>query len=135
MNLLHLTIRDSDSSNQTRVLRLICTQCRVYNLIVSKRCSEILPPHPFLVQIGISLAEVRCVRIINDHQPALILHISSIARNYHQCFEKFVREPISFWMEDLSGHTRQSFYLRRKGIGEMTNGWRLAGKYKRVACR
>ena len=39
------------------------------------------------------------MRINNDHHSALILHISSIATNNHPCFEKFVRETISFWTE------------------------------------
>ena len=40
------------------------------------------------MEIGISLAEVRCVCIKNDHQAALILHISYIATNNHKFFEK-----------------------------------------------
>ena len=49
-------------------------------------------------------------RVNNDHQSAvaLILHIS-IATNNHQCFEKLIRQTISLWTEDLSGHTKQSF--------------------------
>ena len=42
----------------------------------------------------------------NDQQSAGILHISSIATNNDQCLEKkLIRETISFWTEDLSGHT------------------------------
>ena len=69
------------------------------------------------MKVDISLAEVRYVRINNDHQSALILHISSIATNSHQCFEKLVRKTISFWTEELSSHIEQSFYRHRKGIG------------------
>ena len=52
-------VRGYDSRNHPRVLNLICKSRRVYILIVSKQCSETL--HPFLMQIDISLAEVRYV--------------------------------------------------------------------------
>ena len=76
-----------------------------------------------------SLAEVRYGCINNDHQSALNIHISFIATNNHQCFEKFVRETISFSTEDLSElrESEQSFYRRKKGIGGATSGWTRKG--------
>ena len=85
-----------------------------YILIVSKRYSETLYPAPLLDANNTSLAEVRYVCINNDHHSALILHIASIATNNYQCFEKLVRETISPWMKDLSGHTEQSLTAQER---------------------
>ena len=126
MNLLHITARGRDSRNHPRVLSLMCEQCRVYIFTITNGCSE--TPHQFLMQRGVPQVGVRCVSVNNDHQSAIILHVSSIAANHHKCFEKLVRETISLWMEDLSSH--MSFYRRRcmirpehSNVGETGASW------------
>ena len=113
MNLLRLTVRGCDSRSHRGVLSLICKYCQVYILIVLKGCSETRTRHPLLMQMAVlSLAEVRYL-CTKHHQSALILHISFIATNNHQCFGKLIKETISFWTEELSSHPSFHRFLRR----------------------